>query len=176
MVNGDPEGQGKLLRAALVEHVRTSISSGATEKKGKHVRVNVDDVINRFSLEGSTFDYAENVLRAAKFNVDARPTLEAPGPFPLGEFAFDVNALTILDEANGVQCVIALRPEGPYEYSRVDRVLNTCGFLLSPIPPLPPWLARKPDWRKVLIAFLGIVAVCICLPILFSWAVSGLSR
>ncbi|WP_298253226.1 hypothetical protein [Bradyrhizobium sp.] len=171
MVDGDTESQGKLLRAALVEHVRTSISSGKTQRvgTGKHIRVNVDDVINQFSLEGSTFDYAEKVLRAAEFVVDPRPTPEAPG-FVGGEYAFDVNAMAKLDGVNGVKCVIALRPAAPYDYGRVSRVLTDCGLIWSPIPPLPRWLARRPDWRMVLVAFIGIVAVCICLSILLSWA------
>jgi hypothetical protein len=131
-VADDPVRQGELLRKALTEHVRSAIKAGATRRRGKHRFIEVDELIKQYVPEGSTFDYAENVSPCAGFTLDLRPTPDSPGRFAGSEYAFDVNACLGYGRSvsrGDVECVVALRPAEPHDYSLVHRVLTTCGFI-----------------------------------------------
>jgi hypothetical protein len=141
----DPINQGKLLREALAERVRGAIRLGEITNRGKHHYIAVDDLIIQYLPEGSTFDYAEEVLRSAGFAVDFRPKSDAPPGILAGsEYEFDVNALSNQKELEGAVCVVALRPARPYDYGVVHLVLTTCDILSVGAPKLqrPPWYRR----------------------------------
>jgi hypothetical protein len=127
----DSVSQGELLRKALTDHVRSARKSGEYQRAGreKHRFIAVNDIIKKYVPEGSTFDYAENVLRSAGFSFASRPTPSSPGLVG-SEYEFDVNAVLGPERLDGVKCVVALRPVSPYDYGIVHRVLTTCGFIL----------------------------------------------
>jgi hypothetical protein len=79
VVGGDPVGQGGRLRKVLRDHIRSAIETGPIHRFGKHHFIEVDDSIKQYLPEGTTFDYAESVLRSARFVLDARPTPDSPG-------------------------------------------------------------------------------------------------
>jgi hypothetical protein len=122
--------QGLLLRKALIEHVRLAKETGQFQRSGLHNFIEVGEIFKQYVPEGCTFDYAENVLRSAGFTFDHRPTPDSPNSLG-GEYAFDVNAFLGYggESFEGVQCVVALRPAGPYDYGPVHRVITTCGYI-----------------------------------------------
>jgi hypothetical protein len=125
-LENNPANQGRLLREALIERIRSARQSGDVLRKGKRVIIATEDVIKRFPPDGIAFGYAEEILRAAGFAIPPRPTREAPGEFVGSEFQFDVNAFSDIDE---VKCMVVLRPKGPYDYSYVHQVLTICEYL-----------------------------------------------
>jgi hypothetical protein len=75
----DPVRQGERLRKALRDHIRSAIVTGPIPRFGKHHFIEVGEIIKQYLPEGTTFDYAERVLRSAGFVLDARPTPDSPG-------------------------------------------------------------------------------------------------
>jgi hypothetical protein len=127
----DPERQGQLLRKALDDHVRSAITTGAVRRHLKHRYIDIDDLIKQYVPEQSTFDYAENVLRSAGFDVGHRPAADVPHRFAGTEHEFDVEAYLGFGREHfvGGRCVIVLRPKNPYDYSQVHRIFAMCDFL-----------------------------------------------
>ncbi len=126
----DPVSQGKLLRQDLADRVRFAMRTGDVHRRLKQRTIDVNEVIKKYVPDRSTFDYAENVLQSAGFILEARPTPESPGRFVGSEYEFDVNAFLGYgkERFEGVHCVVALRPAGPYDYGIVHRVLVDCGY------------------------------------------------
>ena len=127
----DPVRQGQLLRTALDDHVRLAIKTGAVRRHLKHRMIEIDDLIKQHLPEGSTFAYAENVLRSAGFDIGPRPAADVLHRFAGSEYEFDVEAYLGCGRKRfeGGQCIVALRPKRPYDYSQVHRILTSCGFL-----------------------------------------------
>jgi methyltransferase (TIGR00027 family) len=129
-IAGNPVEQGQLLRVALAEHSRFALKANQVVNRGKDWSIDVDEIVKQFVPEGCTFDYAESVLRNAGFTFEPRPTPETPNRIG-GEYEFDVNAFLgyvyTRERFEGLPCIVALRPAGPYDYSVVHRVLTTCG-------------------------------------------------
>jgi hypothetical protein len=134
-VEDDPVKQGQLLRNALAEHVRLAKKMRQFQRSGAHFFIDVGEIVKRYLPEGCTFDYAETVLSSAGFKLDPRPSPEAPGRYAGSEWESDVNAFLgygyTREKFEGVDCVVTLRPAKSYEYSRVHRVLTTCGFVFA---------------------------------------------
>jgi hypothetical protein len=123
--------QGQLLRKALDDHVRSAIKTGAVRRNLKRREIEIDDLIKRYLPEGGTFDDAENVLRSAGFDIEPRPAADVPHRFAGSECEFDVEAYLGFGGKRfvGGQCIVALRPKSPYDYSQVHRILTYCGGL-----------------------------------------------
>jgi hypothetical protein len=129
----DPVKQGQLLREALTEHVRLAKKTGQFRRQAKWGLIDAGETLKQYLPEGCAFDYAENVLRSAGFALAPRPTPDSPGILSGSEFAFDVNAVLGgygRERFEGVECIVALRPAAPYDYSTVHRVLSDCSFSL----------------------------------------------
>ena len=125
----DPVKQGELLRQALVDHLRSALSSGRFLRDGKRYRIDIDEPIKQHIPEGSSFDRAESVLRHAGFTLDPRPSPGVPSRSPGSEEEFDVQASLGYGREGGIPCMVSLRPRTPYDYGDVFRVLASCTFI-----------------------------------------------
>lgn len=74
--------------------------------------------------------------------LDTRSTPDSPGRGG-PEYKFDVNAFLGYppDRFEGVQCVVALRPAGPYDYGLVHRIFGR--------KPLPRASSRLTQWAAM---------------------------
>lgn len=120
---------GGLLRKALADHIRSEINNGRVMRSGKRINFDVEEVIRRHLPDGITFERAEAVLQSAGFAFDPRPAPGSPRRFGTQE-DFDVIAFLGFgrERFEGGRCIVALRPEVPYDYSQVHRILTTCGY------------------------------------------------
>jgi len=119
------------LRKALSEEIRAAIETGRVERHLKNHSIDIVGVVKAYLPEGISFDHAEDILRSAGFDIEARPTADSPGRFAGGEFAFDVNAWlgSPANRFEGPPCIVALRPARPYDYSQVYRVFAQCSWV-----------------------------------------------
>jgi hypothetical protein len=86
------------------------------------------DFIARYVPEGTSFDDAERILRAAGLTVYPRPGLDAPGK---REDRFDVIATMALPGSmiSSVELMVAMRPKSPDDYSTVSKIWATISVL-----------------------------------------------
>jgi hypothetical protein len=122
------------LRKALTEHVQLAKKTGRFRRHAKDGFIEANDLVKQYVREGSTFDYAERVLRSAGFALEPRRSPDTPTIFVGSEYECDVNGWLGGHHGGrwegGAQCIVALRPAQPYDYGVVDRVLTDCSFSL----------------------------------------------
>ena len=134
MVSSEIMKQGAQLRQDIERAYRKARSKN-TLKPGATRGLDITGVVERWIPVGTSFEDAEAILKAAHFEVEARPS-EAMPPGSLfwqnhpGRFA--VGAKLVLDSNifSTVKVGVALYPELPFRYEQVNRV-EAHLFLLS---------------------------------------------
>lgn len=115
------------------------------EERGKQLRVAIDQayeklphhhfkkgegditpVVEQFIPVGTSFDDAEEILRAAGFKVGKRPGPN-PSPAPFGDFPYKYDVTAVIDPyesffGGSIGLSVFLSPESPENYSKVTKI------------------------------------------------------
>lgn len=113
------EERAKRMRAAIEQRL-------ATLEKTNSIKIfpfvnHTEDLVREYIPEGTSFEDAEAILRAAGFAVSPRPSHDVPGT---RMDRYDVFGSVLLRQQmiEKVECLISMSPKAPGDYSVVDQI------------------------------------------------------